>query len=276
MRIRHYKYRGKDSERLVYRWLTPQTSPARILLKETRFPDRCSPGRSLRNLDLGHVLFPGVLSTRPPGATRHVPISRNVTAVVATSRSTRRPRRKKEPLGWHECAMLVCYTRIAHNLTQATVCCGESAGQFTCVGARVSRGPEQSGSCALVRCTSRAAKKLHVTNGLRDQSGGSPLKRACSACMEPLQPGHTAAAERATAATVATATTAVAPSPPLPPAPAPLPPAATAVAATAIVATTASAAPLTGTLIGTLIGPRAAAAVATTAAAAVATRRRVP
>ena len=30
--------------------------------------------------------------------------------------------------------MLVCYTRIAHNLTQATVCCGESAGQFTCVG----------------------------------------------------------------------------------------------------------------------------------------------
>ena len=28
--------------------------------------------------------------------------------------------------------MLVCYTRIAHNLTQATVCCGESAGQFTC------------------------------------------------------------------------------------------------------------------------------------------------
>ena len=151
--------------------------------------------------------------------------------------------------------MLVCYTRIAHNLTQATVCCGESAGQFTCVGARVSRGPEQSGSCALVRCTSRAAKKLHVTNGLRDQSGGSPLKRACSACMEPLQPGHTAAAERATAATVATATTAVAPSPPLPPAPAPLPPAATAVAATAIVATTASAAPLTGTLIGTLIGP---------------------
>jgi hypothetical protein len=104
---------------------------------KTRFPDRCSPGRSLRNLDLGHVLFPGVLSTRPPGATRHVPISRNVTAVVATSRSTRRPQRKKEPLGWHECAMLVCYTRIAHNLTQATVCCGESAGQFTCVGARV-------------------------------------------------------------------------------------------------------------------------------------------
>ena len=78
-----------------------------------------------------------MLSTRPPGATRHVPISRNVTAVVATSRSTRRPQRKKEPLGWHECAMIVCYTRIAHNLTQATVCCGESAGQFTGVGARV-------------------------------------------------------------------------------------------------------------------------------------------
>ena len=48
------------------------------------------------------MLFPGVLSTRPPGATRHVPISRNVAAVVATSRSTRRPQRKKEPLGWHE------------------------------------------------------------------------------------------------------------------------------------------------------------------------------
>ena len=79
-------------------------------------------------------MFPGVLSTRLPGATRHVPHSRNVTVVVAPAALHVGRVARKEALGWHECTMLVCYTRIAHNLTQATGCCGESTGQFTVCG----------------------------------------------------------------------------------------------------------------------------------------------
>ena len=71
-------------------------------------------------------MFASALSTRLSGATRHVPQSRIGTAVpvVATKCSARRLCREKESLGWHECALLVCYTRIAHSLTQLLCAAG--------------------------------------------------------------------------------------------------------------------------------------------------------